>query len=137
VKCGRATCCRECRSKWAWKHALCLVRSARELPPDFFAVVQREQGQTNAKFGKQSQRFVRALKRRFPELEYCRVSEWCYGVRHDHLLIRASCSLNRLKERASEAAVLAGVRVRVGKVRSIIGSCRYVVKNTKRPDRRP
>jgi hypothetical protein len=145
VRCGRAPCCIECRLKWAWKHALCLVRSALQLAPDFFAVVLPKRGQTNVEYGERFEQFLRGMKRRAGKwlkpkggsFEYCRVSEWRNGVRHDHLLIRAACTLGQLREWASEAAALAGVRVRLGKVRSDVGCCRYIVKDTRRPDRRP
>ena len=134
VRCGRASCGSECRRKWAWKQSLCLVRSSRELPPRFFASVLPQSGTTNAEFGKRSQKFLQALVRRVSDLEYCRVSEWRNGIRHDHLLLRVARLLGAW---VREAKSLAGVRVAVRRVRNVIGACYYIVKHTRRPDRRP
>src|SRR5207244_2635053 len=87
--CGRPKCSWECRGRWAWKTAKCLVRSFEELPPTHmirltsFAMLLSDRELT-----KRLQRFLERLRYRVP-CEYLLVNEWNGGHRHVHLLIRA------------------------------------------------
>jgi hypothetical protein len=132
-RCGRPKCCRGCRDLWGWKQASCLSRSFTTLPPTHFATLRPRPGATNPAFGEASAKFLRALSRRSPGLEYLKVNEWRNGVQHAHALLRAQ----EVSRRAvHESRRVAGLRCAVKRVRNPTGAARYVFKHTRRPDRK-
>jgi hypothetical protein len=128
--CEKTHCSRQCRDRWAWRYWLCLERSFRTRPPDFFVVVtpinRRAGGTLATDIGKAMKRLRKALSR---PVHYARVFEWRNMLIHAHLLLRVSGRIPRDSvKRAFDWVRAGGYRVSCERVRSAGATARYFVK---------
>ena len=128
--CGSSKCCRHCRSLWAWKSRLCVVRGLEgKQQPGYFVTILPSKGMTNVGFAKAVAKYLIAIRRpsRFPTLEYLRQFEWVGGIQHAHLLITADVVIPGVLRKCGKAL---GLRVTVQRIKTnVIGAIRYVLKD--------
>src|SRR5262249_54233251 len=85
--CASPKCSVECRKRWAWKMARCLIRSFQTLPPTHMIRLTAFAMLTDRELTKRIRQFLDRLRYRVP-LEYLLVNEWSDGHRHVHILVR-------------------------------------------------
>jgi hypothetical protein len=130
-KCGRPRCCRACRDQFAWRQCLCLRASFRILPPDFFCTFRSRSLTDGSSFSGAVRKLFRTLER-LAGIKWYRIYEWRHGRIHGHALLRGRLT-RRVLCLARESSRL---WVSCKRVRSVAKVTPYIVKHTKRLDRK-
>jgi hypothetical protein len=134
--CGKTSCSRECRDRWAWKHAICLIRSFADRPPTHHVVIRPIGSRPAAEFAKDIGKLMTRLRSGVGELDYARVFEWSQGQIHAHLLLRMAKGSGKLVREILNRVRPDGYQTTCRPIRNVIAMARYLVKHTRNPDRK-
>lgn len=128
-RCGRPGCSRGCRDQFAWKMWQSLRLSFLTLPPDFFCTLH-PRSESVGSFAAALAKFFRTLLR--AGIEWFRIFEWRHGRVHGHALLRGRVT-RRVFRTASRSA---NIRATCKRVSTVVGVAAYIVKHTRRTDRK-